>query len=1225
MVQRADDLPSALAALGAPAGTTATFSGDPATLGVSDDRLAGFPSDDNDFLALSSGDVTNITDANTSGEQGTDLPPPGVEGDTSTLSLDVPISGDAQAISFEFTFLSEEFPEFVGSSFNDFFSATVNGTEVALDISGNPITVNNNFFDSNLTPTGTFFDGQTPTLRATAPIDPSQPSVDLEFSIGDVGDGIFDSAAFVNNLEFVSPEQVVFLQFDPATVSWQSFNFDGSFTLPGFAASETLQQQILEDVESIFTDYLVEFTLEQPDSGDFSTIFIGGSAADLPAQLGVSSQTLGRAETIDGGNRNLADDAFVLTGNFGNTVDPGLLTQVIAHEFGHLAGLRHVDDSNQLMFPFAGADRTEIGGPTPLAEISNGAVTPIGGIQDSNGELANNLGLRNDSVVAQGTSVLDQIQQFFSFDSTGLNSTLFDVRAAMFNASSDGFNFVELGDISPGSVIDFALPITNGDQIILVGKSQADGEFDVYSQPTANDESVNSIQASTQEAVAQDGAFDLGSFAVDIPDEDGVFGFDLVQLTDDGQISLGEFSLDKTEEAAPIVVDDSAETLVGEAVTIDVLSNDSHPTNDVLDISIEGVGPTNGTVEVNPDQTVTYTPAAGFVGQDTFDYIAQDGNGDTATASVTVEVQSATPSFPQLVDGMPLAPSQINGVASDLLTTTGLQQVSVSFVGETALFESTLGYFARNEEGAVIDLGIVFANTDGPDNGDGSLQLGDSIDLGLFAEGTEIGFFLIQNGAELGLNFNDGNFLLTDENGDPADLSGDVPPSLSFESAEGSVTNIDNPIFFTRDNQPIFPLNNSINDGGNTQFVSGINQDGVLQIGVEDLILSQSDGDFDDLIFTVSIEDVPLPLGGIDIITDRGEVFINDGTGQFVDSGQFIFGVGQGIELGDLDGDGDLDGVTFGPRPLGASNVLLNDGNGIFADTGETAPFAFDAEVVALGDADNDGDLDVFIANSDDPSESEFSNNGLFLNDGTGSFVASGSSFPPSNPIDPFPTDPVFGQFDPFPESANFSTDIEVGDLDGDGDIDAVVSNFFALDQVLINDGAGNFSEASRTGAIATQDVELGDMDSDGDLDLVFAGDVSLVMLNDGTGSFVQGSGFVSGDGFPDLRPDGALDLSVDLGDLDNDGDLDAILFSGEGNRVFFNEGDGTLKEGDAQGLEGFGATLVDLDGDSDLDAVVGDTALLNDGSGSFAEGDLDLPEGSFPVAFADLDGDIFV
>ncbi|WP_153559190.1 tandem-95 repeat protein, partial [Roseimaritima sediminicola] len=88
---------------------------------------------------------------------------------------------------------------------------------------------------------------------------------------------------------------------------------------------------------------------------------------------------------------------------------------------------------------------------------------------------------------------------------------------------------------------------------------------------------------------------------------------------------------------APVAVNDAATTDEDTAVTIDVLSNDSDVDEDALGVTIE-TAPANGSVVINNDRTITYTPDANFNGQDTFVYAAVDPSGKTDPAVVTVTV-----------------------------------------------------------------------------------------------------------------------------------------------------------------------------------------------------------------------------------------------------------------------------------------------------------------------------------------------------------------------------------------------------------------------------------------------------------------------------------------------------------------------------------------------------------------------------------------------------------
>ena len=93
---------------------------------------------------------------------------------------------------------------------------------------------------------------------------------------------------------------------------------------------------------------------------------------------------------------------------------------------------------------------------------------------------------------------------------------------------------------------------------------------------------------------------------------------------------------------APVAVDDGATTVHDSPVTIDVLANDSDADGDTLTVAGTSL-PANGSVVVNVNNTVTYTPNAGFVGTDSFTYTNDDGFGGNATATVTVEVTNQAP------------------------------------------------------------------------------------------------------------------------------------------------------------------------------------------------------------------------------------------------------------------------------------------------------------------------------------------------------------------------------------------------------------------------------------------------------------------------------------------------------------------------------------------------------------------------------------------------------
>ncbi len=88
---------------------------------------------------------------------------------------------------------------------------------------------------------------------------------------------------------------------------------------------------------------------------------------------------------------------------------------------------------------------------------------------------------------------------------------------------------------------------------------------------------------------------------------------------------------------APVAADDTAIISEDTPITIAVLTNDKDADHDPLTV-VSVTDPAHGSVVINPDGTVTYTPDANFIGTDTFEYTVSDGHGGTDTAIVTITV-----------------------------------------------------------------------------------------------------------------------------------------------------------------------------------------------------------------------------------------------------------------------------------------------------------------------------------------------------------------------------------------------------------------------------------------------------------------------------------------------------------------------------------------------------------------------------------------------------------
>jgi hypothetical protein len=210
--------------------------------------------------------------------------------------------------------------------------------------------------------------------------------------------------------------------------------------------------------------------------------------------------------------------------------------------------------------------------------------------------------------------------------------------------------------------------------------------------------------------------------------------------------------------------------------------------------------------------------------------------------------------------------------------------------------------------------------------------------------------------------------------------------------------------------------------------------------------------------------------------------------------------------------------------------------------------------------------------------------------------------------------------------------DVALGDLDGDGDLDALFVYYDKNAEVWLNDGAGAFSDSGQRLEVSSGiNISLGDLDGDSDLDVfvtrgTYTDDQpAKVWLNDGDdqegmpGTFSEGSS----------PPGGTRAV---LGDLDGDGDLDVFSVHNNErypNRILLNDGARRFADTEQNlgGTESLGIALGDLDGDSSLDAFITnwqqmDHVLLNDGSGVFVDTDQHLTSNNYYVALGDLDGD---
>lgn len=307
------------------------------------------------------------------------------------------------------------------------------------------------------------------------------------------------------------------------------------------------------------------------------------------------------------------------------------------------------------------------------------------------------------------------------------------------------------------------------------------------------------------------------------------------------------------------------------------------------------------------------------------------------------------------------------------------------------------------------------------------------------------------------------------------------------------------------------------------------------------------------------------------------QVWLNDGGGCFADSGQELTAQGHGVAVGDLDGDRDLDLFiacdTYDNRTR-RSQVYANDGRGVFDLAGEGLPdLSLSGNSALLADVDSDGDLDAIVEYYEAPYR-------VYWNDRLGTF-GDDSGLPVANDamlawgdlnadgyVDIFAKEPGVGYRTlvndgrgqlrehwrmPAPEEI-LRGGIALGDLDGDGDLDAAAANGFQSTsfptRVFLNDGSGRLADSGQVlGVTKSAWLGLGDLNGDSALDLYISnlGLPNEVWYNDGQGRFTDSGLRLGGDGMTRI---GAL------GDLDNDGDLDIVVaYFGDGsNEVWFNK-----------------------------------------------------------------------
>ena len=250
-----------------------------------------------------------------------------------------------------------------------------------------------------------------------------------------------------------------------------------------------------------------------------------------------------------------------------------------------------------------------------------------------------------------------------------------------------------------------------------------------------------------------------------------------------------------------------------------------------------------------------------------------------------------------------------------------------------------------------------------------------------------------------------------------------------------------------------------------------------------------------------------------------------------------------------------------------------------FYDTGQELGIESETFGIALGDIDNDGDIDAVTVDAYDDME-------VYLNDGTGVFT-----------------------FDQTYGSSESWFGVYLKDVDLDSDLDIIVAGFYSGSgcEVWKNNGLGDFtlSQGNIASSFGMEELAISDVNDDGYPDIfapAYSGGHSEVWLNDGTGVFTDSN----------QELDGSSCTQAVLADLDGDDDLDAFVSrtNGSSNMVWINDGAGIFTDSGQELGNSFstGADATDVDGDGDVDIVVSNWQVpsqvwLNDGNAGFSPG----------------------
>jgi Ca2+-binding RTX toxin-like protein len=234
-------------------------------------------------------------------------------------------------------------------------------------------------------------------------------------------------------------------------------------------------------------------------------------------------------------------------------------------------------------------------------------------------DVASGSGTVVDNVGSEGTDTLTNVEQLIFADGVWEDG--------VFTSSTTNSNPVAVDDAFSGNE---DAPITGN----VLTDDGIDSDIDLDSLSVVA-ETITTAQGGTVELLAN------GDFTyTPVADFNGADSFNYILEDGNGGSDTGTVSLTVNAiNDAPVGTGDAVTTDEDTPIIIDVLSNDGDVDLDGLDVQSVTDG-THGSVVINPNDTVTYTPDENWNGSDSFTYTVSDGNGGTDIVTVDVTVNA---------------------------------------------------------------------------------------------------------------------------------------------------------------------------------------------------------------------------------------------------------------------------------------------------------------------------------------------------------------------------------------------------------------------------------------------------------------------------------------------------------------------------------------------------------------------------------------------------------